>query len=136
MRLNSELPIKEIAIDNAFVQNLQILAGYKSGFVRGAMLRALIASTEPWWTQVANNEWGLTIKHPTRPEETIEPNYWQLRVLRLCTYDITMNNFGLSYNDLMNLDVETFNIIQEKIEQMDKEQKAALKREGIGTKEQ
>ena len=100
------------------------------------MLRALIASTEPWWTQVANNEWGLTIKHPTRPEETIEPNFWQLRVLRLCTYDITMNNFGLSYNDLMNLDVETFNIIQEKIEQMDKEQKAALKREGIGTKEQ
>lgn len=47
--------------------------------------------------------------------DPIDFNYWRKRVLRLCKYEITHQNFGLSYTDLMKLDTATFEEIEKAI---------------------
>lgn len=73
----------------------------------------------PWFRQV-EGEGGVLV-------DPIDYNYWRKRVLRLCKYEITHQNFGLGYNDLMKMDPATFEeiekVIYETIEETNKQYK-------------
>lgn len=73
------------------------------------------------------HEWSEKVRDSSG--NLVEPddyNYWRNRVMNLCSYEMTHQNFGLGYNDLMKLDVATFEEIEEAIQEHAKRTKANL----------
>lgn len=110
---------------NALVQNIEQLKNVEGGFMKDFVRRALIAQDQPWWRK-HSSEWKITDFHLWQDPEDYSPDYWQERVLDLCTYDILQTNFGLSFLDLMSLDIPTFEAIEEKVHELAKRQHDAL----------
>lgn len=89
------------------------------------VLKSLVAQDQPWWPK-NSSDWKITADHPWCDADAYNPDYWQDRVLSLCSYDITQSNFGLSYLDLMDLDIPTFEAIEESVHKIAEKQQAAL----------
>ncbi len=100
-----------------------------NGITRDFLKRYLIVRDYFWWE--ANRKlsaWGVnfihdsvsSVKDPISGEMFTppKPSYWRDRVLDLCEYEITHQNFGLGFNDLMHLDPATFEDIEERVHQI------------------
>lgn len=117
--------LEQIIYKNALVQNIEQLKHVEGGFMKDFVRRALVAQDQPWWRKHAS-EWKITDFHLWQNPEDYSPDYWQERVLDLCTYDIVQTNFGLSFLDLMELDVSTFEAIEERVHLIAKRQHDAM----------
>ena len=89
------------------------------------VLRSLVAKDQPWWND-DTSEWKISVYHPWCKSDQYNPDYWQDRVLDLCTYDITQSNFGMSYLDLMELDIPTLEAIEERVHKIAERQREAM----------
>lgn len=90
--------------------------------------KSLVAQDQPWWTKTTS-DWKITADHPWCSKDEYNPDFWQDRVLHLCSYDITQSHFGMSFLDLMDLDVPTFEAIEEYVHKIADKQHAALPQE-------
>jgi len=88
-------------------------------------MRCLIAQDQPWWNTISS-EWKISSDHPWCKENEYSPGYWEDRVINLCSYDITQSNFGLSFTDLMEMDVATFEKIEKAVHKLAEKQSAAI----------
>ena len=79
---------------------------------------------DTFWFKNTTGPWRYHVMHPLARQvegedgvlvDPIDFNFWRKRVLRLCKYEITHQNFGLSYTDLMKLDPATFEEIEKAI---------------------
>lgn len=129
--MDTSAPTYQAVINSTFMKNIVELANLQGGFFKDFVRRVLIATDEPWW-QKNTSEWKISIVHPWCPENSYTPDYWEERVLDLCSYDLTRSNFGLGFNDLMDMDVATFEKIEKRVHEMAERQQATLKKEGIG----
>lgn len=119
------LPISAIVRDSALMKGIGQLKNVKGGVMKDFVLRVLISQDEDWWKDT-KGEWKITAEHPRCPDGSYTPNYWEERVLHLLAFDITHSNFGLGFLDLMELDVSTFESIEEKVHKMAEAQTKAM----------
>jgi len=85
-----------------------------------------------FWFKEMSSPWKLHQMHPWAPKVEVEdpvthkivlddpilPNDWRERVLNLCEYEFTHQNFGLGFKDLMAMDVATFEEIEDRVHAM------------------
>ena len=85
-----------------------------------------------FWFKDLSTPWKLHQVHTWAPKVEVEdpvthkivlddpilPNDWRERVLNLCEYEFTHQNFGLGYKDLMAMDVATFEEIEDRVHAM------------------
>ena len=96
-----------------FSKHMDKLAYAGSGLFRNLERRALIAQDEPWWGKTTS-PWKLTIVHDA-PEGHVGPDYWFDRAFELSCIDMVHQNFGMSFNDLMSMDVGSFIEFERKV---------------------
>lgn len=120
--------IESIVYKNALVTHIEQLKNIDGGFMKDFVRRALVAQDQPWWNK-HSSPWKITDYHAWCDPDDYSPDYWQDRVLDLCTYDIVQTNFGLSFLDLMELDVPTFEAIEKRVHEIAKRQHDALPQE-------
>ena len=53
--------------------------------------------------------------HPFTTNDSILPDYWMDRALDLCENELTHQFFGLTFNDLMQLDPASFEKIEKRV---------------------
>lgn len=102
----------------------------KDGRTKDFLKRYLICRDYFWW-QKEGSPFRLNEVHPWVEKmrdpftgEMVEPigvNFWRDQVLELCSYEITHQCFGLSYNDLMNCDTVEFAAIKDKVMEIAKQ---------------
>ena len=107
------------------MKSVEGLSQVEDGFLRDYLMRVQFAKDIGWWDK-SNSPWRLTECHENWEATDYNPDFWRDRVTRLCAFDITMSNFGLSYNDLMQLDVPTFEYIEKKVHELAKARNDAL----------
>lgn len=101
------------------------LSKVRGGLLRNYTRRALIAQDEPFWNE-SHSAWKITLEHPLCPADSVTPDYWIDKVLDLCELELTHTNFGLTFNDLMNMDPATFLKIEKRIHDLSQKQTANL----------
>lgn len=102
--------------NSVYTRNMDKLAKAGSGLFRNLERRALICQDEPWWGK-STSPWKLSIVHPPIPGH-VGPDYWFDRAFDLSAIDIVHQNFGLSLNDLMSMDVGTFITFETKVHEL------------------
>ena len=100
---------------------MEELGKIKGGLCRNFARRALIAQDDPFWGQ-SNSPWKVVLEHPLHPAESSGPDYWLDRVLDLCESEITHQYFGLTFNDLMQMDPATFTKIEKRVHDLARRQ--------------
>lgn len=102
-------------------------------------VRAVLIAKDQFWWNKNDSPWRISAYHkwtppPEKPDEGdhYQPDYWMKRVMDLCTFEIVRNNFGLNFNDLMHLDVSTFEEIEEQVHKMAEEQRQAMLKSTAG----
>lgn len=108
----------------------------KNGITADFLKRYLIAKDQFWWN-ASLSPWVLNLIHEWAPvaedpltHVKLEPykvSYWRDRVMGLCEYEITHTNFGMGYQELMNLDVPTFEEIEERVHKLAEERTKNMK---------
>jgi hypothetical protein len=115
-------------------KNIDNFAKADGGMIREFLIRTAICADQFWYPGTSSR-WKLHLMHEWSEKvrdssgNLVEPddyNYWRNRVMNLCSYEMTHQNFGLGYNDLMKLDVATFEEIEEAIQEHAKRTKANL----------
>lgn len=107
----------------------------KNGVNRDVLIRYSISRDEFWWKN-ASSPWKMNIEHD-RVQETIDPvtraklipykvSDLRDRALDLCGYEITHTNFGLSFSDLMKLDLATFEEVEDRVHEMAQQQSKSM----------
>ena len=100
---------------------MEKLSKIKGGLYRNFVRRALIAQDDPFWNQ-SSSAWKITLEHPLHPSDSSGPDYWLNRVLDLCENELTHQYFGLTFKDLMQMDVSTFTKIEKRVSDLAKRQ--------------
>jgi hypothetical protein len=104
-------------------KNIDNFAKADGGVIREYLIRTAICADQFWFKDVSGR-WKLHKMHPVADKvkdlegTMVVPddfNYWRKRVINLCTYEMTRQNFGLSFIDLMHLDVATFEEIEHEV---------------------
>ena len=104
-------------------KNIDKFAEADGGVIREYLIRTAICADQFWFKR-ASGRWKLHQMHPIADKikdvdgSMVEPddyNYWRKRVINLCTYEMTRQNFGLNFMDLMRLDVATFEEIESEV---------------------
>lgn len=87
---------------------------------------------DTFWFKDLASPWKLHLVHPWAKKVEVEdpvthkitladpylPSEWRERVLNLCEYEFTHQNFGMGYKELMALDVATFEDIEDRVHAM------------------
>lgn len=105
-----------------------------NGVLKDLVLRSAFAKDMGWWDKVST-EFKVTEKY--YKFETVDHNGEAVgvdnlvalpidRVLDLCGFDVTHQNLGLSFADLIRMDVDTFTHIEDWVHQYVKEQKKRM----------
>ena len=71
--------------------------------------------THPWAEKVEVED---PETHKLVLEDPVLPNELRTRVLNLCEYEFTHQNFGLGFKDLMAMDLATFEEIEDRVHAM------------------
>jgi len=90
-----------------------------------------------WWKKVSS-PWGINIEHE-RTQRTRDPltgkmyDAYQVddlrqRALNLCEYEMTHANFGMGFNDLMHLDLATFEEIEDRVHKLAEDAAKSMKK--------
>ena len=90
-----------------------------------------------WWKK-ASSPWALNIEHE-RTRTHRDPRTGRMytdyqvddlrqRALNLCEYEITHTNFGMSFTDLMHLDLATFEEIEDRVHKLAEETAKSMKK--------
>ena len=108
------MTIPDICVNNALQKSIDKLKFIKNGVLRDITMRALIYQDEPWWAET-RSDWKLAIQHPMCSSDSYPIDYWEERVLDLCEYEQTRSHFGLSFNDLMAMEVPIFEKIEKRV---------------------
>lgn len=116
----------DIIFNSNFVKNVDKLAFVKGGLLRNVTRRSILAQDEAWWNNT-KSDWKLVIEHPYAPAGSILPDYWEDRVLDLLECEITYQNFGFTFDSLMQLDPATFEKIERRVEKYREEQHKRMK---------
>ena len=102
---------------------MELLNSVENGVLRDFNIKLAMAKDQHWFDKTTG-PWRFHLMHPWYrmiKDETgglippIDYNFWRNRVRRLCAYEITHQNFGLGYNDLMKLDPATFEEIEQAV---------------------
>ena len=131
--ISDDLTYEQLTVENTLVKYLGNVAKVEGGFMKDFVRKVLIAKDQWWWNKM-QSPWKITAWHQSEPPpepgmlENYSPDYWQKRVLDLCTFDIVRNNFGLNYLDLMQLDVPTFETIEERVHKIADKQREAIEK--------
>lgn len=106
--------LDEIEKESTFMKQLDQLKYVSNGVLRDFVRRVNIASDEHWWAN-EQSPWKVQVMHPWSSIKSFTPDYWLERALDLCEKDIVVSRFGLGLNDLMKLDVCTFEMIEDRV---------------------
>ena len=105
-----------------------------NGVLKDLVLRSAFARDLGWWDKVTT-EFKITEKYykfdvVNSSGDTVgTDNLVALpidRALDLCGYDVTHGNLGLSFKDLMSMDVDTFGKVEEWVHKYAEEQRKRL----------
>ena len=107
------------------MKQLDQLKYISNGVLRDFVRRVNIASDEHWWRDV-NSPWKVQVMHSWSSFRTFTPDYWLERALDLCEKDIVVSRFGLGLNDLMKMDVCTFQMVEDRVHKILQRQKENL----------
>lgn len=122
------LKLEDIEVKSSLMRGIANLADIDGGFMKDFVRKILIAKDEKWFSK-NHDEWKVTAYHSWAPPNSYLPSYWEDRAMALCVYDITNNNFGMSFLDLMDLDVATFEKIEDRVHKIVEQQQAAVPEE-------
>ena len=102
--------------------------------IREYLIRLAICADQFWFKSV-DDRWKLHKVHPWAKKvpdadgklvDPIDYSYWRNRVMNLCSYEATHQQYGLGYKDFMNMDPATFEEIETRIYDYVKDQKERL----------
>ena len=93
------------------------LAKIKGGVYRNLMRRALILQDEPWW-KTSTSPWKITVEHNIYPDDQPGPDYWFNRALDLCSIDLVHQNFGVTLDELMHMEVPVFIAFEKRVHEI------------------
>ena len=90
----------------------------------------------PWAINI-EHPWVQTSRDPRTGKELTPYKVDDLRerAMNLCEYEITHANFGLSFLDLMHLDLATFEEIEERVHEIAREQQKSMEKLSGASKE-
>lgn len=120
--------------NTALASVLARLGEVSNGVLKDLILRTAFAKDQLWWDKV-NTEFKVTEKYykfdtTDHNGDTVPiDNLVALpidRALDLCGFDVTHSNLGLSFLDLMKMDVDTFSKVEEWVHRYAEEQRKRM----------
>ena len=101
-----------------FEKNFKELVKVK-GVIRDFVFRVLSKQHSIWW-QGDMSPYKVNLWHSPVPEGYNKPTAYMDRALDLCEYEMTHDNYGLTFKDLMELDLTTFEEIEQRVHEQAK----------------
>lgn len=82
------------------------------GILKEFTFRCMSSSASRWWRN-QSSPFKMHLLHKEESERTdLSPNCWIDRAISLCSSDILHTFFGMSFQDLLNLEVDMFEQIE------------------------